>query len=87
MTKTLQRVNQTRRASAEIWVDAAYEQLIAEGVDSIRIVPLAEKLNLSRTSFYWVFDSRDALLEAVLERWRAKTRRTSFCGLSNMLRE
>lgn len=44
MTKTLQRVNQTRRASAEIWVDAAYEQLIAEGSTASALCPLPRSL-------------------------------------------
>lgn len=60
------------RGSAEAWLDAAYDLLISTGVDSIRIVPLAETLNLARTSFYWFFKDRSALLEALLDRWRSK---------------
>jgi len=59
------------RGSAEVWLDAAYDQLIEAGVDAIRIVPLAEKLKLARTSFYWFFEDRGALLAALLERWRS----------------
>jgi AcrR family transcriptional regulator len=39
-------------------------------VDAVRILPLAKKLKLSRTSFYWFFKDRDALLEALLTLWR-----------------
>ena len=60
------------RGSAETWLDAAYEILIESGVDAVRIVPLSKNLNLSRTSFYWFFKDREALLTALLERWRAK---------------
>jgi AcrR family transcriptional regulator len=60
------------RGSAEGWLDAAYEILIRSGVDAVRIVPLSKKLKLSRTSFYWFFKDREALLTALLERWRAK---------------
>ena len=60
------------RGSAEAWLDAAYEILIESGIDAVRIVPLSKKLKLSRTSFYWFFKDREALLTALLEKWRAK---------------
>jgi len=60
------------RGSLEGWLGAAYDSLIESGVESVRIVPLSERLNLSRTSFYWFFESRDSLLKALLERWRSK---------------
>src|SRR5690606_4221230 len=42
------------------------------GVDSVKILPLAKKLNLSRTSFYWFFKDREQLLDALIARWREK---------------
>lgn len=72
MENSAKRRESGRRGSAEIWLDAAYGQLIESGVDAIRIVPLGEKLKLSRTSFYWFFEDRGALLEALLQRWRSK---------------
>jgi AcrR family transcriptional regulator len=60
------------RGSAQAWLDAAYDVLVESGMDAIRIVPLAKRLKLSRTSFYWFFKDRDALLAALLERWRAQ---------------
>ncbi len=35
-------------------------------------MPLAKRLRLSRTSFYWFFDDRESLLAALLERWRTR---------------
>lgn len=35
-------------------------------------MPLAKKLGLSRTSFYWHFRDREALLEAMIHRWEEK---------------
>ncbi|SFJ79573.1 TetR/AcrR family transcriptional regulator [Celeribacter neptunius] len=61
------------RGSPEIWLDAAYEALIETGVDSVKIMPLATTLNLSRTSFYWFFKNRDELLAALLGRWETTT--------------
>jgi AcrR family transcriptional regulator len=60
------------RGSREGWLEAAYEALLESGVEAVRIMPLSKRLNLSRTSFYWFFRDRDALLEALIDRWRAK---------------
>jgi len=60
------------RGSQEGWLEAAYEALLESGVDSVRILPLAKRLNLSRTSFYWFFKGREELLGALIARWRDK---------------
>lgn len=58
------------RGSRELWLDAACELLLDQGVASVMIQPLSKRLKLSRTSFYWFFEDREELLDAVLERWR-----------------
>jgi AcrR family transcriptional regulator len=60
------------RGSGEAWLSAAYRSLVDSGIDAVRIGPLAKKLNLSRTSFYWFFKDREKLLAALLERWRTR---------------
>jgi AcrR family transcriptional regulator len=60
------------RGSQEGWLKAAYESLLESGVDSVKILPLAKRLNLSRTSFYWFFKDREELLSALVSRWREK---------------
>ncbi|WP_062345752.1 TetR/AcrR family transcriptional regulator [Novosphingobium sp. CCH12-A3] len=60
------------RGSPELWLDAAQEALLDSGVEAVKIQPLAQKLNLSRTSFYWFFKNREELLDALLTRWRDK---------------
>jgi AcrR family transcriptional regulator len=60
------------RGSADAWLAAAYDELIDSGVDAVKIMPLANRLNLSRTSFYWFFRDREALLEALVDLWREK---------------
>lgn len=60
------------RGSQEGWLEAAYEALLESGVDSVKILPLAKRLNLSRTSFYWFFKDREELLDALIARWRDK---------------
>lgn len=60
------------RGSEELWLDAAYDVLIEAGVDQVKVGPLAKRLGLSRTSFYGHFDSREALLTALIARWEAQ---------------
>ncbi|MDD1966017.1 TetR/AcrR family transcriptional regulator [Pseudomonas putida] len=60
------------RGSAEGWLQAAYEALKEAGIDAVRVMPLAKRLNLSRTSFYWFFEDREQLLAALIARWRDK---------------
>ncbi|MDH3377643.1 MAG: TetR/AcrR family transcriptional regulator [Gammaproteobacteria bacterium] len=65
--------NQSRgRGSEDIWLDAAYRVLVDSGVDAIKVMPLAKILKLSRTSFYWHFNNRDALLDALVEKWKQR---------------
>jgi AcrR family transcriptional regulator len=60
------------RGSYEGWLQAAYDSLLESGVDSVKILPLAKRLNLSRTSFYWFFKDREELLSGLISRWREK---------------
>jgi AcrR family transcriptional regulator len=63
------------RGSPELWVNAAYETLIEQGIDAVKIQTLGARLKLSRTSFYWFFKDRQALLEALADRWADATTR------------
>ena len=58
-----------QRATEDVWLDAAYEVLTESGVEAVKIMPLAKRLGLTRTGFYWHFKDRDALLEAMIRRW------------------
>jgi len=57
------------RGSREVWLDAAFKALVEKGVDAVKIQPLATQLKLARTSFYWHFSDRSALLSALIEEW------------------
>lgn len=60
------------RGTPDLWLDAAYDLLVEGGVEAVKVMPLAERLGLSRTSFYWHFPDREALLAGLVGRWRAK---------------
>ncbi|MCA5893677.1 TetR/AcrR family transcriptional regulator [Isoptericola sp. NEAU-Y5] len=56
--------------TAHDWVRAAARRLAADGVDAVRVEPLAKELGVSKGSFYWHFPDRAALLGALLVYWR-----------------
>lgn len=61
--------------SREDWVDAARALLITGGIEHVRIGRLSENLNVTRGGFYWLFKSRDDLLNELLQHWeRTNTR-------------
>jgi len=60
------------RGSPEVWLQAACDALLESGVDAVKIQPLAKRLGISRTSFYWFFRDREELLSALVARWRDK---------------
>lgn len=57
------------RTTREDWLRTALDTLISEGVDQVKVVTLAEKLDCARSSFYWYFKNRQQLLEALLDHW------------------
>lgn len=60
------------RSTEDAWLKAAYDVLTESGVESVKIMPLAKRLGLTRTGFYWHFKDRDALLEAMIRHWEDK---------------
>lgn len=58
------------KVTREDWLKLALETLISEGVEAVRVLALAQRLNVSRSSFYWYFKSRQDLLDKLLEHWR-----------------
>jgi len=62
------------RASAGNWLAVARDVLIERGVDHVRIVTLADRLGVSRSSFYWFWRDRAALLTALIDLWRQSNR-------------
>lgn len=57
------------RLSAEDWELAALEMIAEHGVGALAVEALARQLGVTKGSFYWHFRTREALLNAALERW------------------
>lgn len=60
------------RLTRDDWIDAALRLLIDGGVDAIQITVLSRGLGVTRGSFYWHFDSRESLLDALIHQWRSR---------------
>ncbi|MEJ6392047.1 TetR/AcrR family transcriptional regulator [Gymnodinialimonas sp. 2305UL16-5] len=60
------------KVTREDWINTAREVLIASGAADVKILTLANRLGVSRSSFYWYFGSRADLLAALLDDWQAR---------------
>ncbi|MDX2482946.1 MAG: TetR/AcrR family transcriptional regulator [Pseudodonghicola sp.] len=60
------------RASRKIWLDAAYDLFVTEGIEAVKIMPLAKRLNLTRTGFYWHFKELSELHDAIIDIWQTR---------------
>ncbi len=72
------------RLSAEDWAQAALDLIAEQGVSAVAVEPLARRLGVTKGSFYWHFPSRDALLQAALERWEAVEQESVFGNLEKV---
>jgi AcrR family transcriptional regulator len=59
------------RLGRDDWLDAAFAAVVEEGFDGARVLTLAERLGVTRGSFYWHFADHAALIDALLKRWQA----------------
>jgi AcrR family transcriptional regulator len=57
------------RTPRTAWIDAGLRALSAGGPDAVRVETLARVLGVSKGGFYWHFDGRDGLLDAMLDTW------------------
>ena len=58
-----------KRLDRDAWVRAALGAIAAGGLTAVAVVPLAERLGVTKGSFYWHFPNREALIEAALADW------------------
>ena len=57
------------KATRSDWINLALQTLISDGIESVRVLTLGQKLGVSRSSFYWYFQSRQDLLDQLLAHW------------------
>ncbi len=57
------------KVTREDWLDAAMDLLVRDGVSEVKILTIGNRLGVSRSSFYWYFESREDLLNQLLDAW------------------
>ncbi len=65
-------IDNGRRTTREDWLALALDILVSEGVAAVKVLNLAQRLDVSRSSFYWFFRSRRDLLDQLLHYWEHK---------------
>ncbi len=60
------------RLNRQDWILAGLKTLAGDGIEAVRVEPLAKALGVTKGSFYWHFKNRDAFLKALLDEWRAR---------------
>jgi AcrR family transcriptional regulator len=58
------------KVTRQDWINVAMDVLISDGVERVKVLNLAQMLDVSRSSFYWYFKSRQDLLDALLLYWQ-----------------
>ncbi|HEX8005349.1 MAG TPA: TetR/AcrR family transcriptional regulator [Trebonia sp.] len=61
------------RTPRDEWIKQGLRALADGGPDAVRIDSLAKALGVTRGGFYWHFDDRGALLQAMLDTWEQAT--------------
>lgn len=58
------------KVTRQDWLTLAMDVLVSQGVEKVKVLTLGERLGVSRSSFYWYFNSRQDLLDALLDHWQ-----------------
>ncbi|WP_306120957.1 MULTISPECIES: TetR/AcrR family transcriptional regulator [unclassified Roseitalea] len=57
------------KVTRQDWLNTALDLLVSDGVDKVKVLSISERLQVSRSSFYWYFKSRRDLLDGLLKHW------------------
>ncbi|PWJ13776.1 TetR/AcrR family transcriptional regulator [Jannaschia seohaensis] len=63
------------RATREDWLTVARDLLVSDGVAEVKVLTIGQRLEVSRSSFYWYFRDRRHLLDELLDEWEARNTR------------
>lgn len=69
----MEHATETReRATRQVWLNAAYDLFVSDGIEAVKIMALAKKLGLTRTGFYWHFKDLADLHAAIIDIWQTR---------------
>lgn len=73
------------KVTRQDWLNMARNVLITDGVGDVKILGLAKRMHVSRSSFYWYFQDRADLLSALLSEWelRNTTQIEAHCQMAS----
>jgi AcrR family transcriptional regulator len=60
------------RLSRDDWFDAAFQEVVEGGFDQARVLIVANRLKVTRGSFYWHFKDHADLISGLTERWHQR---------------
>ena len=61
---------ESNRLSRDDWLDQAFWAVVAGGFENVKVLTIAEKLKVTRGSFYWHFSDHADLIRSLLLRWK-----------------
>ena len=61
---------ESNRLSRDDWLDQAFWAVVAGGFEKVKVLTIAEKLKVTRGSFYWHFSDHADLIRSLLLRWK-----------------
>jgi len=64
------------KVTRDDWINVARYILVNEGISQVKVLTISERLEVSRSSFYWYFESRTDLLNALLDDWEKRNTAT-----------
>lgn len=66
------RAGRRPEVTREDWIEAGLVELGRNGAGALRLDTLCRSLGITKGSFYWYFDGREAFMETLLEAWEAR---------------
>jgi len=75
------------RLTRDDWLDAAFEAALDGGFGAVRVLTLADKLGVSRGSFYWHFVDHAELVAALIDRWYQRELRVNASAQAIVLND
>jgi AcrR family transcriptional regulator len=69
--------NKAKQLTRDDWLNAALH-LCLQGIDKVRVAPLAKSMGVTTGSFYWHFKNRRELLDGLLGYWEREMTDTAI---------
>lgn len=62
----------SNRLSRDDWLDQAFWAVVEGGFENVKVLSIADKLQVTRGSFYWHFSDHADLIASLLARWKTQ---------------